>query len=132
MLVFFCITSCCSNILQPILEGKHECLLRKNCVRARARWEPSRETFFFFFPASQFSMDSSLHRLSLHINVMRTKGLKQLVHEIAIYATFVLFFLCTTLFPRVWRCACSINVHRAALLDVQRSPNIYRVWNIHH
>ena len=37
-------------------------------------------------------MDSSLHRLSLHINVMRTKGLKQLVHEIAIYATLVLFF----------------------------------------
>jgi len=57
-------------------------------VRARAR---PREKHSFFVPASQFSVGSSLHWLSLHINVMRTKGPKQLVHD-AIDATLVLFF----------------------------------------
>ncbi len=61
-------------------------LLRKNCLgSARARWRdgsPARErNILFLFPRPSSLMGSSLHRLSLHINVMRTKGPKQLVHD---------------------------------------------------
>lgn len=60
-------------------------LLRKNCVGARARdgraGQLEREKHSFLFPRPSSLMGSSLHRLSLHINVMRTKGPKQLVHD---------------------------------------------------
>lgn len=89
---------CYFNILQPISEGKHECLLRKNCARARARRES--ETFHFFFLFSRVlvlcgQLIASVVSPYKRDENRRTEAIGTRSDRDA------LSFLCTTHFPRV-------------------------------